>query len=70
MEFVHLHVRHCVFQALGKVAQQAKEIEFLRNNPYLHTLKRSSEVETLPLPLIKQLQAQLIIDLDMLEKVS
>ena len=59
-----------VLQALAKVAQLTKEVESLRGGPHLHTLKRGSELEALPLHLLKQLQAQLILDLDMLEKVS
>ena len=70
--FIHLIliVFSFFFQAIQKLAQQSKEIEHLRNNPYLHTLNRSSDLDALPLQYIKQLQAQLIIDLDTLEKVS
>lgn len=56
-------------QALTKANNLQKELDALTGGPFLHTLTRISELETLPLSKLKQLQEQLREDLEKIEKV-
>ncbi|KFM83323.1 RING finger protein unkempt-like protein, partial [Stegodyphus mimosarum] len=56
-------------EALAKVNNLQKELDTLTGGPFLHTLTRISELETLPLSKLKQLQEQLREDLEKIEKV-
>ncbi|XP_035223323.1 putative E3 ubiquitin-protein ligase UNKL isoform X2 [Stegodyphus dumicola] len=56
-------------EALAKVSNLQKELDALTGGPFLHTLTRISELETLPLSKLKQLQEQLREDLEKIEKV-
>ena len=57
-------------QALAKANNLQKELDALTGGPFLHTLTRISELETLPLNKLKQLQEQLRDDLAKIDKVS
>jgi hypothetical protein len=46
-----------------------KEVDLLQGSPYLHGLRRVSELKTLSLATLKSLQAQLRSDLEAVEKV-
>ncbi|KAG8194691.1 hypothetical protein JTE90_028005 [Oedothorax gibbosus] len=56
-------------EALLKATSLQKELDELTGGPFLHTLTRISELETLPLNKLKQLQDQLREDLSKIEKV-
>ncbi|GFR03327.1 RING finger protein unkempt homolog [Trichonephila clavata] len=56
-------------EALAKANSLQKELDELTGGPFLHTLIRISELETLPLIKLKQLQEQLREDLEKIEKV-
>lgn len=58
------------FQALEQVSKLKHEIEHLRGGPFIHCLQRVSDLETLPLPLLRQMQTQLRMDLETLDKVT
>jgi hypothetical protein len=58
-----------VFQALSQAKALQKEVDLLQGSPYLHGLRRVSELKTLSLPTLKSLQAQLRSDLEEIEKV-
>ncbi|GIX96204.1 RING finger protein unkempt [Caerostris extrusa] len=57
-------------EAVAKANSLQKELDDLTGGPFLHTLTRISELETLPLNKLKQLKEQLREDLDKIEKVS
>ena len=57
-------------QALEKVSKLKVEVEHLRGGPFIHCLQRVSDLGTLPLPLLRQMQNQLRMDLETLDKVS
>lgn len=57
-------------QALAKANNLQKELDALTGGPFLHTLTRISELETLPLNKLKQLQDQLRDDIAKIDKVS
>ncbi|XP_072167844.1 putative E3 ubiquitin-protein ligase UNKL isoform X1 [Diadema setosum] len=46
-----------------------QEIEGLSGGPHLHVLNKASELYSLPLPKLKQLQSQLKVDLERVEKI-
>ena len=62
------------FQAVSQANKLKMELDLARGTgPFIHCLQRlqrASELENLPLPALKQIQAQLRLDLDSLEKVS
>ncbi|GFG31266.1 hypothetical protein Cfor_03270 [Coptotermes formosanus] len=55
--------------ALSQAKALQKEVDLLQGSPYLHGLRRVSELKTLSLPTLKSLQAQLRTDLEEIEKV-
>ncbi|GBN40160.1 RING finger protein unkempt [Araneus ventricosus] len=57
-------------EALSKVNSLQKELDELTGGPFLHSLTRISELETLPLMELKQIKEQLREDLDKIEKVT
>lgn len=46
------------------------EVDLLQGSPYLHGIRRVSELKNLSLPALKSLQSQLKNDLEEIEKVS
>lgn len=56
-------------EAISKLNALQNEVETISGEPFLHSLARISELETLPLTKLKQLQEQLRSDLDKLDKV-
>ncbi|XP_033610946.1 RING finger protein unkempt homolog isoform X2 [Cryptotermes secundus] len=56
-------------EALSQAKALQKEVDLLQGSPYLHGLRRVSELKTLSLPTLKSLQAQLRSDLEEIEKV-
>lgn len=56
-------------EALSQAKALQKEVDLLQGSPYLHGLRRVSELKTLSLPTLKSLQAQLRSDLEAVEKV-
>jgi hypothetical protein len=54
---------------LSQAKALQKEVDLLQGSPYLHGLRRVSELRTLSLPTLKSLQAQLRSDLEAVEKV-
>ncbi|XP_069691291.1 RING finger protein unkempt [Periplaneta americana] len=56
-------------EALSQAKALQKEVDLLQGSPYLHGLRRASELKTLSLPTLKSLQAQLRSDLEEIEKV-
>jgi hypothetical protein len=54
---------------LSQAKALQKEVDLLQGSPYLHGLRRVSELKTLSLPTLKSLQAQLRSDLEEIEKV-
>jgi hypothetical protein len=54
---------------LSQAKALQKEVDLLQGSPYLHGLRRVSELKTLSLPTLKSLQAQLRSDLEENEKV-
>lgn len=52
-----------------EVTKLKQDIERLSGGPFMHCLKRVSELETLPLTQLKNIQQQLRLDLDRLDKV-
>ena len=67
---VCLLVNYPFFQALGQVAKLKQDLEHLRGGPFLHCLQKVSELETLPITVLKQIQQQMRVDLETIEKVS
>ena len=59
-----------LFQSLAQVAKLKQEVELLKGGPFLHYLERTSELETLPITVLKQIQQQMRLDLETLEKVG
>lgn len=55
--------------ASSQVETLQKEVHLLQGSPYLHGLRRVSELKTLSLPTLKSLEAQLRSDLEEIEKV-
>lgn len=47
-----------------------KEVDLLQGSPYLHGLRRVSELKSLPLTTLKSIQAQLRSDLEQVDKVK
>ena len=47
-----------------------QDLEHLRGGPFLHCLQKVSELETLPVTILKQIQQQIRVDLETIEKVS
>ncbi|KAJ9578701.1 hypothetical protein L9F63_005063, partial [Diploptera punctata] len=56
-------------EALSQAKALQKEVDLLQGSPYLHGLRRVSELKTLSLATLKSLQAQLRSDLEEIEKV-
>ncbi|KAL0279512.1 UNVERIFIED_CONTAM: hypothetical protein PYX00_001052 [Menopon gallinae] len=56
-------------EALNQAKNLQKEVESLQKSPFLHGLRRVSELRTLSMATLKQLQAQLRADLEEIEKV-
>ncbi|XP_067015033.1 RING finger protein unkempt isoform X2 [Anabrus simplex] len=56
-------------EALSQAKALQKEVDLLQGSPYLHGLRRVSELKTLSLSTLKSLQAQLRSDLEEIEKV-
>ncbi|XP_013398420.1 RING finger protein unkempt homolog [Lingula anatina] len=56
-------------EALGQVVKLTQEVERLNGGPFLHCLKRINELENLPIAQLKNLQTQLRLDLDRLDKI-
>ncbi|XP_067136704.1 RING finger protein unkempt isoform X1 [Centruroides vittatus] len=56
-------------EAISKLNALQSEVETISGEQFLHSLARISELETLPLTKLKQLQEQLRSDLDKLDKV-
>ena len=67
--FYVIYIVILVFQALSQAKALQKEVDLLQGSPYLHGLRRVSELKTLSLPTLKSLQAQLRSDLEAVEKV-
>jgi hypothetical protein len=63
-------LNNTLFQALSQAKALQKEVDLLQGSPYLHGLRRVSELKTLSLPTLKSLQAQLRSDLEEIEKVQ
>lgn len=60
------------FQAIQKATALQKELDKHKSGQHLHCLQRSriNELESLPLHHLQQLQLQLRLDLEALDKVS
>ena len=56
--------------ALGKALHLQRELEVMGGGPYLHSVKRVSELKTLPVNILKALEHQLKKDLDEIDKVK
>ena len=56
--------------ALGKALHLQRELEVMGGGPYLHAVKRVSELKTLPVNILKALEHQLKKDLDEIDKVK
>ena len=54
---------------MGQVAKLTQEMDHLRGGPFIHCLQRVTDLENMPISIIKQMQAQLRMDLETLEKV-
>ena len=67
---LHIYKLSFFFQALGQVAKLKQDLEHLRGGPFLHCLQKVSELETLPITVLKQIQQQMRVDLETIEKVS
>lgn len=57
-------------QAVAQAKDLKKEVDLLQGSPYLHGLRRSSELKNLSLSALKSLQSQLKKDLEEIEKVN
>ena len=57
-------------QAFSESRILKQEIEGLSGGPHLHVLNKASELNSLPMTKLKQLQSQLRTDLERVEKVS
>ncbi|XP_063235365.1 putative E3 ubiquitin-protein ligase UNKL [Bacillus rossius redtenbacheri] len=55
-------------EALSQAKALQKEVDLLQGSPYLHGLRRRSELKTLSLPTLKSLQSQLQNDLEEIDK--
>ena len=67
MEAKILYVR---FQAVAQAKDLKKEVDLLQGSPYLHGLRRISELRNLSISALKSLQTQLKNDLEEVEKVE
>nr|CAD7396093.1 unnamed protein product [Timema poppensis] len=56
-------------EALSQAKALQKEVDLLQGSPYLHGLRRRSELKTLSLSILKSLELQLRNDLEEIEKV-
>ncbi|KAL1116016.1 hypothetical protein AAG570_005511 [Ranatra chinensis] len=56
-------------EAMNQAKALQKEVDLLQGSPYLHGLRRVSELKTLPLTTLKSIQAQLRSDLEHVDKV-
>ena len=56
--------------ALGKALHLQRELEVMGGGPYLHAVKRVSELKTLSVNILKALEHQLKKDLDEIDKVK
>ncbi|BET01838.1 Zinc finger C-x8-C-x5-C-x3-H type (and similar) [Nesidiocoris tenuis] len=55
-------------EATAQAQALKKEVDLLQGSPYLHGLRRVSELKTLSLPTLKSIQAQLRNDLEQVDK--
>lgn len=56
-------------EAISQAKALQKEVDLLQGSPYLHGLRRVSELKTLSLPTLKSLESQLKNDLEEIQKV-
>ncbi len=66
---MYRYVNNFVFQALNQVAKMKQDIDNLKGGPFLHCLQKVNELETLPITVLKQIQQQMRLDLEVVEKV-
>ena len=57
-------------QAISQVSKVKMELEMMRGSGFLRSLQSTSELEHLPVNALKQIQTQLRIDSDTVEKVN
>ncbi|CAH1389841.1 unnamed protein product [Nezara viridula] len=55
-------------EAMSQAKALQKEVDLLQGSPYLHGLRRVSELKSLPLTTLKSIQAQLRSDLEQVDK--
>lgn len=67
--FTLLSKRRLVFQAVNQAKALQQEVDLLQGSPYLHGLRRISELRNLSLATLKSLQSQLRSDLEEIDKV-
>lgn len=54
---------------MAQATDLKKEVDLLQGSPYLHGLRRISELKNLSISALKSLQSQLKTDLEEIEKV-
>ena len=54
---------------MGKAIQLQRELEVMGGGPYLHAIKRTSDLKALPINVLKALELQLKKDLEEIDKV-
>lgn len=59
----------CCLQAVNQAKALQQEVDLLQGSPYLHGLRRISELRNLSLATLKSLQSQLRSDLEEIDKV-
>lgn len=59
-----------LLQAISQAKALQQEVDLLQGSPYLHGLRRISELRNLSLATLKSLQSQLRSDLEEIEKVD
>lgn len=59
-----------VSQAVAQAKDLKKEVDLLQGSPYLHGIRRISELKNLSMSALKSLQSQLKNDLEEIEKVN
>lgn len=65
-----MYTNYNVCKAINQAKSLQQEVDLLQGSPYLHGLRRVSEIRNLSLSVLKSLQSQMRNDLEEIEKVN
>lgn len=65
-----MDINYNFYKAINQAKSLQQEVDLLQGSPYLHGLRRVSEIRNLSLSVLKSLQSQMRNDLEEIEKVN